>query len=101
MRGAQRGQLGYSTPWLQRGQATELVAGGGRGDRFRQLAPVVEQNKTNSFVSASHQLSNEYWAKILQKDNILFSLIIGKASHNERFQERAGKSTSDVILHDA
>ena len=53
--------------------ATELVAGGGRGDGFRQLAPVVEQNKTNNFASALHQLSDECWTKIPQKDNILFS----------------------------
>ena|SRR6266404_3201012 len=51
--------------------ATELVAGGDRGDGFRQLAPIVEQIK--NFVSALHQLSNECWATTLQKDNILFS----------------------------
>jgi len=80
--------------------ATELVAGGGRGDRFRQLAPVVEQNK-KKFVSALHQLNNECWAMILQKDNMLSCLIIDKASHIERFQEHAGKSIWDVIPHDA
>ena len=53
--------------------AIEHVAGGGRADGIRQLAPVVEQNKTNNFVSALHQLSDECWAKILQKDNVLFS----------------------------
>jgi hypothetical protein len=54
-------------------RAIELVAGGGRGNGFRQLAPVVEQNKTNKFVSTLHQLSDERWMNILQKDNILFS----------------------------
>ena len=38
--------------------ATELVAGGGRGD---------------CFVSALHQLNDECWMKILQKDNIPLS----------------------------
>ena len=55
----------------------------------------------SNFVSALHQLSNECRAKILQKDNISSRLIIGKASHIERFQEHAGKSSWDVIPHDA
>jgi hypothetical protein len=42
------------------------VAGGGRGDGFRQLAPVVEQNKLNKF-AALHQLSDECWMTILQE----------------------------------
>src|SRR5215469_11939355 len=58
-------------------------------------------SKITTIILSRHQLGNQCWAKIIQKDISSSRLIIGKASHIERFQGHAGKSIWDVIPHDA
>jgi hypothetical protein len=61
-------------------------------DRLRSIC------RDNNFVSVLHQLSKRVFFKRPISPS---RLIIGKASHIEIFQEHAGKSSWDVIPHDA